>query len=274
MLEAFQRDGYLVMPSVFDSDEVRRMGEEADFILELVINSSLCNDRQSGRLDIRQTASRQMIVRKVQPIIDLSLVLTKFSNDVRLLGPMEQFMGDTPVLMEEKLNYKQPVSVGYDFRVPPDDDRFPIHNDWAYYKMNGYPSSVISSALTIDESHHDNGPIQVYPGSHRQHVEHDRVRNGLEVPVGTVRPEDALPILAPAGSVMFFHSQLIHTSTPNTTSGSRRMMIYSHYPAAADMGIDVRNGPNRLRESPWEWEYRRRRDTGRYVDAFRVDATG
>ena len=71
MLEAFQRDGYLVMPSVFDSDEVRRMGEEADFILELVINSSLCNDRQSGRLDVRQTASRQMIVRKIQPIIDL-----------------------------------------------------------------------------------------------------------------------------------------------------------------------------------------------------------
>tara|TARA_Y100000758_G_scaffold64532_1_gene41846 strand:- start:1629 stop:2453 length:825 start_codon:yes stop_codon:yes gene_type:complete len=274
MLDAFQRDGYLVMPSVFDADEVRCMGEEADFILELVINSSLCNDRQSGRLDIRQTASRQLIVRKIQPIIDLSLVLAKFSNDARLLGPMEQFMGDTPVLMEEKLNYKQPVSVGHDFRVPPDDDRFPIHNDWAYYKMNGYPSSIISSALTIDESLHDNGPIQVYPGSHRQHVEHDRVRNGLEVPVGTVRREDAVPILAPAGSVMFFHSQLIHTSTPNTTSGSRRMMIYSHYPAAARMGIDVRNGPNRLRESPWEWEYRRRRDAGRYVDAFRVDATG
>ena len=274
MREAFQRDGFLVMPSVFDSNEVKRMGEEADFILELVINSSLCNDRQSGRLDIRQTASRKMIVRKIQPIIDLSLVLAKFSNDVRLLGPMEQFMGDEPVLMEEKLNYKQPVSVEYDFRVPPDDDRFPIHNDWAYYKMNGYPSTVISSALTIDESHRDNGPIQVYPGSHRKHVEHDRVRNGLEVPEGTVHSDEALSILAPAGSVMFFHSQLIHTSRPNTTNGSRRMMIYSHYPASADMGSDVRNGPNRLRESPWEWEYRRQRDAGRYVDTFRVEATG
>jgi hypothetical protein len=51
-------------------------------------------------------------------------------------------------------------------------------------------------------------------------------------------------------------------------------MIYSHYPAAADMGIDVRNGPIRLRESPWEWEYRRQRDAGGYVDVFRVDATG
>lgn len=273
MREAFERDGYLIMPSVFHSDEVQRMAEEADFILELVINSSLCNDRQSGRLDIRQTASRKMIVRKIQPIIDLSLVLAKFSIDQRLLGPMEEFMGDTPVLMEEKLNYKQPVSVEYDFRVPPDDDRFPIHNDWAYYKMTGYPSSIISSALTIDESRSDNGPIQVFPGSHRKHVEHDRVRNGLEVPTGTVSPNDAVPVLAPAGSVMFFHSQLIHTSTPNTSNGSRRMLIYSHYPASADMGIDVRNGPNRLRESPWEWEYRRQRDAGRYVDVFQVETT-
>ena len=274
MRESFQRDGYLVMPSVFDSDEVRSMAEEADFILELVINSTLCNDRQSGRLDIRRTASKRMIVRKIQPIIDLSLVLAKFSDDPRLIGPIEQFMGDTPVLMEEKLNYKQPVSVEYDFRVPRDDDRFPIHNDWAYYKMTGYPSAVISSALTIDESFRDNGPIQVFPGSHRKHVEHDRVRNGLEVPVGTVRIDDAVPILAPAGSVMFFHSQLIHTSAPNTTNGSRRMMIYSHYPAAADMGIDVRNGPNRLRESPWEWEYLRQREAGHYVDNFRVEASG
>ena len=262
------------MPSVFDSDEVRSMAEEADFILELVINSTLCNDRQSGRLDIRRTASKRMIVRKIQPIIDLSLVLAKFSDDPRLIEPIEQFMGDTPVLMEEKLNYKQPVSVEYDFRVPREDDGFPIHNDWAYYKMTGYPSAVISSALTIDESFRDNGPIQVFPGSHRKHVEHDRVRNGLEVPVGTVRIDDAVPILAPAGSVMFFHSQLIHTSAPNTTNGSRRMMIYSHYPAAADMGIDVRNGPNRLRESPWEWEYLRQREAGHYVDNFRVEASG
>ena len=274
MRESFQRDGYLVMPSVFDSDEVRSMAVEADFILELVINSTLCNDRQSGRLDIRRSASNRMIVRKIQPIIDLSLVLAKFSDDPRLIEPIEQFMGDTPVLMEEKLNYKQPVSVEYDFRVPREDDGVPIHNDGAYYIVNGYPPAVISSALSIDDSLRDNGPIQVFPGSHLKHVEHVRVGMGLGVPVGTVRMDDAVPILAPAGSVMFFHSRLIHTSTPTTTNRSRRMLIYSHYPAAADMGVDVRNGPIRLRESPWEWDYLRQRDAGHYVDAFRVEASG
>ena len=71
---------------------------------------------------------------------------------------------------------------------------------------------------------------------------------------------------------MFFHAKLVHTSEPNSTGNPRRVMIYSHYPEKADMGIDIRNGPNRLRESPWEWEYRRRKEAGEFVDQFKVEA--
>ena len=51
---AFGRDGYLVLPGVFDADEVAAMRADADFILELIVNSSLANERQSRRLDIRR----------------------------------------------------------------------------------------------------------------------------------------------------------------------------------------------------------------------------
>ena len=271
--KAFERDGYVVMPGVFDAGEVDALRRDADFILELIINSSLANARQSRRLDIRRQADGTMVVRKIQPIIDLALALAEASGDDRLLKPMAALMGDEPVLMEEKLNYKQPVPALNDaelFRTPADDDRFPVHNDYAYYRYNDYPKEIISSALTIDACNEANGTIQVFPGSHREHVEHLRVRNGLEVPPGTVEGADAVPIVAPAGSVMFFHSCLIHTSMPNESGAPRRMMIYSHYPKAADMGYDVRNGPNRLRESPWEWRYQRMKARGEFVDAFRV----
>ena len=43
------------------------MREEANFILELIVNSSLYHQRKSGRLDIRLTRTGQ-IVRKIQPI--------------------------------------------------------------------------------------------------------------------------------------------------------------------------------------------------------------
>ena len=276
LITAFQRDGYLVMPGVFDDAEIAAMRTDADFILELVINSSLANGRQSGRLDIRRQRDGTMVVRKIQPIVDLALALAEVSSDDRLLEPMADLMGDQPVLMEEKLNYKQPVAALDDaelFNTPEDDDRFPVHNDWAYYKHNDYPPAIVSSAITIDACREENGTIKVFPGSHARHVEHLRVRNGLEVPPGTVNPHDAVPIVAPAGSVMLFHSCLIHTSMPNESGAPRRMMIYSHYPKAANMGYDVRNGPNRLRESPWEWRYQRLKERGEFVDRFQVAAT-
>ena len=269
-LAAFDRDGYLVLPGVFDAGEVAAMRADADFILELVVNSSLANERQSRRLDIRRKQDGTMVVRKIQPIVDLALALARFSRDRRLLDPMTELMGDEPVLMEEKLNYKQPVPTMEGFRVPADDDRFPVHNDWAYYRVNGYPKEIVSSAITIDECHRDNGPIRVFPGTHKRHVDHLRVRNGLEVPAGTVDPDRSVAVLAPAGSVMFFHSCLIHTSGPNDSGAPRRMMIYSHYPKSADLGFDIRNGPNRLHESPWEWRYQRMKATGAFVDSFRV----
>lgn len=268
--DAFDREGYLVLPGVFDADEVAAMRTDADFILELIVNSSLANRRQSRRLDIRRKADGTMVVRKIQPIVDLALALAKFSNDQRLLGPMSELMGDEPVLMEEKLNYKQPVPSMATFRVPEDDDRFPVHNDWAYYRVNGYPQSIVSSALTIDECHEDNGPIRVFPGTHKRHVDHLRVRNGLEVPSGTVDPDRSVAVVAPPGSVVFFHSCLIHTSSPNDSGAPRRVMIYSHYPKAAALGFDIRNGPNRLNESPWEWRYQRMKAAGEFVDSFRV----
>ena len=44
--DAFDRDGYLVLPGVFDAHEVAAMRADADFILELIVNSSLANERQ------------------------------------------------------------------------------------------------------------------------------------------------------------------------------------------------------------------------------------
>ena len=268
---ALARDGYVVLPGVFRPDEVAAMREDADFILELVVNSSLANQRQSRRLDIRRQRDGALVVRKIQPIADLGLHLANVAHDRRLTGPMAAFMDDEPVLLEEKLNYKQPLPAlpqAHFFRTPADDDRFPVHNDWAYFKHNGYPKTTVSSAVAIDDLHEGNGQILVFPGTHVRHVEHLRVRNGLEVPPGTVDARDAVPVSAPAGSVLLFHSCLVHTSNPNESGKPRRVVIYSHFPKAAGIGFDIRNGPNRLRESPWEWRYQRLKDAGAFVDAF------
>src|SRR5688572_30827369 len=107
--EQFKCDGYLVIPAAFNGAEVQRMQEEADRILELILNSSLALNRRSRRLDCLTRPNGTLSVRKIQPINDLSDYFTQISNDARLLDPMRDIMQDEPILMEEKLNYKQPL---------------------------------------------------------------------------------------------------------------------------------------------------------------------
>lgn len=270
LIEQFNRDGCVVIENVFDPEEVARMQHEADAILELIVNSSIGNGRRSRRLDMVESETGQQMVRKIQPINDLSLYLAEISADERFLGPMRTLMGDEPVLMEEKLNYKEPLpdSVsGFEMTGRP-TDRFPIHSDWAYYKAQNYPQSIISSAISVDNCTEDSGPLHIWPGSHKEDLPHDRGEIGLEVQPGLIDPEGGIDLLVPAGTVMLFSSLLVHNSVSNTSGRPRRIMIYSHYPKAADMGTDVRNGPTRLHESPYEWEYVRKRDRGEVTDVF------
>jgi ectoine hydroxylase-related dioxygenase (phytanoyl-CoA dioxygenase family) len=268
-IQYFQEHGYVAMERVFSDDEVQRMRKEADDILELILNSSNSLERQSGRLDLVRNEAG-FLVRKIQPINDLSLYLSQISADSRLLDPMRALMNEEPILMEEKLNYKQPLpglSFGFETK-PRGTDRFPVHNDWAYYRAQNYPQGIISSAITLDDCPAEAGPIHIWPGTHKSHLEHESVDIGLQVQPGLVDFEGGEDLLLPAGSVAFFSSLLVHNSRPNISGKPRRMMIYSHYPASAKMGVDVRNGPTRLREAPYEWEYTRMKLRGEGRDVF------
>jgi ectoine hydroxylase-related dioxygenase (phytanoyl-CoA dioxygenase family) len=268
-LEQFRRDGYLVLPAAFGEREIRRLRGEADRILELILNSSVALQRRSGRLDWRELADGTQIVRKIQPINDLSEYLAEVSNDPRLIQPMRQIMGHEPILMEEKLNYKQPLLQRVEgVEIRPTDDRFPVHNDWAYYQAQDYPQDILSSAISMDDSTVESGPLHVWPGSHREHLEHDSVSLGLQVKPGLIDYEGGVDILAPAGSVMIFHALLVHNSRPNSSGRPRRIMIYSHYPDRVDMGHDVRNGPTRVREQPYEQRYRDTVARGEFTPVF------
>jgi len=269
-LSQFNRDGYLVLPAVFSDADIGRMRTEADHILELIVNSSIANKRLSGRLEGCKLPDGSQIVRKIQPINDLSIFLSRISEDPRLIEPMRSIMNDDPVLMEEKLNYKQPVPEPvHGLPLTELDDRFFIHNDWAYYQAQNYPQSILSSAISLDECTEESGPIRVWPGSHKTYVEHQRRGVGaLEVKPGLIDPAARISVTCPAGSILLFHSLLVHDSLPNSSRRPRRLMIYSHYPRKANMGNDVRNGPARLREAPWERQYLRMKLAGAFKDVF------
>jgi len=269
-IQAFHDCGYLVLRDVFDKDELAVMREEADRLLELVINSSLANERTSGRLDLAADDGGTQYVRKVQPVNDLSRVIADVSSDERFLDPMRTLLGDEPVLMEEKLNYKQRLPEPYpELDAERSSTAFAVHNDWAYYRQDGYPRSLIWSAVILDDCTKENGPIHVWPGSHVRHLPHQESANGLEIPPDEINHKGGENVIAPAGSVLMFHSLLVHNSRHNDSGRPRRLLLYSHYPESEfNTYFDERNGPTRYRESSWEGEYYRKKGNGKYEDRF------
>lgn len=271
-IDRFRDRGYLVLENAFSEAEVDRLQSEADRILEVIINSSLANDRSSGRLILAEHPDGKQSVRKVQPVGDLSLPIAKIATDERLIEPMAAYMDDEPRLMEEKLNYKQPLPnrvEGIDTSRP--SDSWPVHSDWAYFKTQNYPKDIVSSAVAIDDLTEANGTLRLWPGS--EYVEHETTEDGLkEVPQAALDDAESELIEAPAGSVILFNSTVWHGSSANTTDRPRRLLIFSHYPGEAgdELGIkeDERNAPARLRESPYEWEYQRLKDAGEFTDQF------
>lgn len=77
-------------------------------------------------------------------------------------------------------------------------------------------------------------------------------------------------VLLPAGSMIMFHSMLVHSSRPDVSARPRRLLIYSHFLRSTGLAVDARNGPMRLREAPWEWQYQRLKARGEFKDVFKA----
>jgi ectoine hydroxylase-related dioxygenase (phytanoyl-CoA dioxygenase family) len=223
-----------------------------------------------------QLRGGKLNIRKVQPINDLSEYLKQVSEDEQLVGPMRQLMGGhKPILMEEKLNYKQllhqPIETA-PFNTTEYADRFQLHHDWVYCRQQGYPGETLSSAICIDDSTEENGPLRIVPDSHAKDwpmLNPDPTSGDGSVPEDLFEESERVPCLAPAGSVMLFHAKLLHDSCANNTGQLRRiMMIYSHYPGYHQAEPDQRNRRGREAAQKQEEQYRRMVTSGEYSDRF------
>jgi ectoine hydroxylase-related dioxygenase (phytanoyl-CoA dioxygenase family) len=180
--------------------------------------------------------------------------------------------------MEEKLLYKQALSEPVPLPARPGEDALAVHHDWGAYQRQGYPRETLSSAIMIDECRADNGPMRVFPGSHHKNYPLELNYTPLSAEnlpaalgaLGVSSLDDAVAIIGPPGTVVIFHSMLVHYSGPNPTHAPRRIMIYSHYPSWHETEPDKRNRPLRERAQAHERQYRELVAAGAYQDRWRA----
>jgi len=215
-LEQFDRDGYLFFPGLFSREETKTL---SDAVPDLYSRREAYNIREKGSDAVRTNFAAHLI----------SEPFAKLARHPRMVEPVQDLFGGEDLYMHQfKINGKKAF----------DGDVWQWHQDYGtWLNDDAMPTErAMNVAIFLDDVIEFNGPLMFIPGSHKKGVvdaKHDltttsyplwTVDNALIAQLvdraggkngGIVAPK------GPAGSMILFHSCLVHASSSNLSPFDR-----------------------------------------------------
>lgn len=214
----FDRDGYLVVPDVFDADLIARVTAEIDEREAQV--EALLRASEDERLFIAEAGA----ITFVPHLVTGSPLLRDFARHPFFAGVAADLIGPDVNLYWDQSVYKKPQK----------PRRFPWHQDNGYTYVE--PQQYLTCWVALTDATLDNGCPQVLPGLHRAGtLAHTYVEPlGWEL-VHEPDPAEVVVAEVPAGGVVLFSSLTPHLTGPNTTDAVRKSYILQYAPAGAEI---------------------------------------
>ena len=221
----FDREGYLFFPGLFTPEETRTM---TDAVPELYSRRDAYNVREKGSDAVRTNFAAHMV----------SEPFARLARHPRMIEPVQELLGEALYMHQFKINGKMAF----------EGDVWQWHQDYGtWLNDDQMPTErAMNVAIFLDDVNPFNGPLMFIPGSHRRGVidaRHDLTTTsyplwtvdneliaqlvarsggpggfdaaGRYVPGGIVSPT------GPAGSMILFHSCLVHASGSNLSPWNR-----------------------------------------------------
>ena len=215
----FERDGYLFFPGLFTPDETRTL---TDAVPELYARQEEYNVREKGTQSVRTNFAAHMY----------SAPFARLGRHPRMIEPVEDLLGEKLYMHQFKINGKMAF----------EGDVWQWHQDYGTWKNDDLMPTerAMNIAIFLDEVNEFNGPLMFIPGSHKKGVidaKHDLTTTSY--PLWTVDNKLITQLVnraggskggivspkGPAGSMILFHSCLVHASTSNL-SPFNRVAVY------------------------------------------------
>ncbi|MGH8700959.1 MAG: phytanoyl-CoA dioxygenase family protein, partial [Burkholderiales bacterium] len=206
----FDRNGYLFFPSLFTQKEMQALLDE---VPALYAQHRPENVREKDSDAVRTNFAAHMY----------SKPFAKLARHPRMVEPVMQLFGEALYMHQFKINGKMAF----------DGDVWQWHQDYGTWKNDDLMPEprAMNVAIFLVEVNEFNGPLMFIPGSHKlgvldaQHdtsttsyplwtINHDSIRKLVERG-GIVAPK------GPAGSMILFHSCLVHSSSSNLSPWNR-----------------------------------------------------
>jgi ectoine hydroxylase len=217
--EQFDRDGYLFFPSLFSPAETAVLNAA---VPELYARREAYNVREKGRDAVRTNFAAHLY----------SAPFARLARHPRMVEPVEDLFGEKLYMHQFKINGKMAF----------EGDVWQWHQDYGTWLNDDMMPTerAMNVAIFLDDVDEFNGPLMFIPGSHRKGVvaaKHDL--STTSYPLWTVdndlirqlvtraggRQGGIVSPKGPAGSMILFHSCLVHASTSNL-SPFNRVSVY------------------------------------------------
>lgn len=221
-IASYRETGYLVLERHLPDSVVSSIRAEISRFEDEARGMTASNDR----LDLEDSHTPdQPRLRRIKLPHKISDFVRKLMYSDHILAPARDLIGPDIRLHTTKLNMK---SAGYGAAVE-------WHQDYAFYPHTN--DDILAIGVIIDDMESKNGPLMVYPGSHKGPVYDHHVNGvfaGAFIPedVG-LNPADAVELKGPAGSISIHHGRIVHGSALNTSDNSRRILFYEMMAADA-----------------------------------------
>ncbi len=224
-VERYDLDGYLVLPARVTPDEVAALRREVARLAPI----------QCPAIKREHNGMARSILRAHEADGDTaSPAFHALARLPRLLGPAAQLLRDDSLyIYHSKINVKPALYGGI----------YSWHQDYGTWQRDGTPDSGITTAMVmLDDAQEIGGALYFVPGSHRAggaaHLEdpQSHALNPLSVEraalLNILTAREPVPIVGPAGTVVFFHSQLVHSSGHNMSPRDRCQVYIVYNPVA------------------------------------------
>ena len=204
-LNDFERDGYLLVRGMYNSEEMRDVlawTKEVTNYPEVPGKYMMYFEQSS--LDKKRILSR---MEDFEPYHE---GFSRMFREEKMKGYTSQLFGEEAVLYKEKINFKMPGG-----------DGFKAHQD-VQAGWDKYANLHITVMVSVDATTIENGCLEMAPAKHKQ---------GLIGEQWQPREEDALDYISiptEPGDAVFFDSFAPHRSAPNLTDKSRRVLYVTY----------------------------------------------
>ena len=210
----YRENGYLLVKNRIPMAVIEAIRAEIARFQKEAHGMTVSNDR----LDLEASHSPDdPRIRRIKLPHMISDVVAKLIRSDDLLAPARDLIGPDLRLHTTKLNMK---SAGYGAPIE-------WHQDFAFYPHTN--DDVLAIGVIIDDMAEENGPLMVFPGSHKGPIYDHHVdgvfAGAMNLSASGLNPAEAVALTGPAGSISIHHGRTVHGSARNTSRRDRRMLF-------------------------------------------------